>query len=291
MSCQTTNMMSINSILNHEPQDDRPEYTIPYWPRLRDSLIEDPELFNYLHLECGICYDDMSIFPHEHTFDLETDSQDEALSHRARILPCGHMFGSKCLHSLIDEAVQNMIPGYQGAIPCPVCRINFSWHDDCRHDHTGMPMPTTMAGVYAMPPTFLEGGVLADKCGNCQTSDIALAISHLAPIFLSPLGLTDREALVTFAGTFHDSLGVHAAYDGCAYNQWARDVELGEQLQRVCNEIIDRVTRNKTRYWCSKDLSGLNVKLQVYKDTRHRAMDYWNDIEVRANGEADDIIE
>ncbi|KAF4342327.1 hypothetical protein FBEOM_3734 [Fusarium beomiforme] len=276
-------MMSIHSILNHEPQDDSSEYTVPYWPRLRDSLIEDPDLFNRIHLECGICFDDMSIFPHQHTFDLEADTQNESLSHRARILPCGHMFGSKCIYTMIDEAVKDMIPGYQGAIYCPVCRVNFSWHENCRHEHTGMPMPTTMAGVYAMPPTFSEGGVLADKCGNCQTTDIAMAISHLAPVLLSPLGRTDREALITYATTFYDSWAVHTSADDYVYKDFVRNMELGEPLQRVCDEILERVCRNKTRYWCSKDLSGLKVKLQVFKDSRLRTMDYWNDIEARGN--------
>jgi hypothetical protein len=284
--------MSINNIIHHEPQDNRPEWTTPFWPRLRDSLLEDPEFFNHLQLECGICLTDMSIFPHEHTFSPEgLTPEKKTMSHRARILPCGHMFGNKCLHTMIEEATKDLEVGEIPEIACPACRVIFSSHSDCLHFHTGKFMPTTMEGVYAIPPTFSEGGVLLHSCGNCLAVDVISAVASLAPMFIPPLELTDREALVTYGTTANlHYWGIHLGDNQNVFEEFVREIPLGDALQRICNEITDRLMWNSTKRWHSEGFAGLKFQLMLYRDNRPLAIDYWRDVEVLENGEMDRVM-
>ncbi|KAF4433156.1 hypothetical protein FACUT_8193 [Fusarium acutatum] len=279
-STTVDNKMSINSITHPETQEERPAWTTAFWPRLRDSLIEDPELFNHLHLECGICLTDMSIFPHEHTFshDPNRSFRERTMSHRAQILPCGHMFGYKCLQVMIAEAnipldeedeeddgeeEEEEIP----QLSCPSCRVVFSAHIDCPHPHSGMPMPTTMEGVYAMPPTFSEGGVLSHSCAGCVATEMISVIDVLSDVFLPPQHLTDEEILIV-SGTAPDhrswdvSLGDFKLRD---FNHFVRDIPLGDALQRICDEINGRLEQNTKRRWCSDGFSTLKFGLKIHR--------------------------
>ncbi|EWY97586.1 hypothetical protein FOYG_02405 [Fusarium oxysporum NRRL 32931] len=288
-STTVVNMMSIKNIIHHEPQYNRPAWTTPFWPRLRDSLVEDPKLFNHLHLECGICLTGMSIFPHDHTFspDEGLTPEKKMMSHRARILPCGHMFGNKCLHTMIDEALKDMEDGESPEIACPSCRVVFSPHSDCEHPHSGKFMPTTMEGVYAMPATLAEGGILSHRCGECLAVEIISVVAVLAPVFTPPLDLTDRETLITYGtGANLHYWAVNLEESANVYDEFVREIPLGDALQRVCDEITECLVQNSKKRWYSEDFAGLKFKLMLQRDIRPRAMEYWEAVEVLEDGEA-----
>ncbi|KAM0199037.1 hypothetical protein ACHAPA_003638 [Fusarium lateritium] len=254
MSLQTTTVLSIDSLLNQKPADGHPRTTETYWPALRDALLEDPNQYDNLHLECGICLDEMTVFPHEHTYDPDMLH----FSHRARIFPCGHMFGSKCALFMVEEALSNEIP-----ISCPICRADFSWHRDCKHVHTGMPMPTSIKAIQNFPRTLSEGAVIADKCGDCQVTEILIGINYLAPTLLFPFEIGDDEVLCVTASTFSGSWGIAPSQHGALGSDVVEEIHMGEALQRVCDEIKARLSDNSGKTWLSLDLKGFELGVQL----------------------------
>ncbi|KAF5640512.1 hypothetical protein F52700_3663 [Fusarium sp. NRRL 52700] len=287
------NKMSINSIIHPEPEEDIPALTTPFWPRLRDSIIEDPELFEHLHLECGICLTEMSIFSHDHTFtpDEGLTPKEKTRSHRARILPCGHMFGHKCLHTMIDEAVKEADEGRVPILSCPSCREVFSPHRDCPHPHSGKSMPTTMEGVYKVPPTFSEGGVLSHSCGNCIAIDIISAVAVLVPTFTPPLELSERETLLTYGTTdTHQAWAINHEDNEVIYDEVVREIPLGDALQGICDQMSQRLTENAKKRWYSQDFTELKFKVMLQRDIRPRRDEYLEAVEVLQDGQANENV-
>ncbi|KAL3588345.1 hypothetical protein FPOAC2_10499 [Fusarium poae] len=253
MALQSTDIMSINNILNREPT---PSVNQPlsntYWPILRDALLRDPSSYNNLHLECGICLENMTVFQHEHIYDPEMSH----FSHRARIFPCGHMFGSKCALTMIDDLVRSHQP-----IACPICRVDFSLHIDCGHVHTGMPMPTSIKQIWKFPPTLSEGGVVADKCGDCQVTEIIMGINYLAPTLLFPFELAEGESLFVSART--KSQVWDARPVELVEGYVARDVSIKGPLKRVFDEIKAKLKDSATRCWYSADLRSFEIAIRL----------------------------
>ncbi|KAF5652620.1 hypothetical protein F25303_3066 [Fusarium sp. NRRL 25303] len=286
-STPVDNKMSLNSIIHQDPESNRPVWTTPFWPRLRDSLIEDPELFNHLRLECGICLNDMSIFRHDHTFspDEGLTHEEKTRSHRACILPCGHMFGHKCLHTMIDEALKEMEEGQVPILTCPSCREVFSPHRDCPHPHSGKFMPTTMEGVYRIPPTFSESGVLSHNCGNCMALEAISSIAALVPIFIPPLELTERETLLTHGITGSYNWVTNLAEDPTIYDEFVREIPLGDELQRICDQISERLAQVAKKRWYSEDFDGrFKFKVMLKRNNRPRMNEYLEAVEVLQQG-------
>ncbi|KAF4496371.1 hypothetical protein FAGAP_7479 [Fusarium agapanthi] len=292
-SITVVNKMSVNSIIHPEPEEDRPAWTTPFWPRLRDSLIEDPELFNHLHLECGICLTEMSIFRHDHTFspDEGLTPKEKMRSHRARILPCGHMFGHKCLYTMIDEAVKETEEERAPVLSCPSCREVFSPHRDCPHPHTGKFMPTTMEGVYKVPPTFSEGGVLSHSCGNCIAIDIISAVAALVPMFTPSLEMTERETLLTYGTADNSNVwAINHEDNTVVYDEVVREIPLGNALQGICDQMSERLTQNAKRRWYSQDFTELKFKVMLQRDIRPGTVEYLEAVEVLQDGQANENL-
>ncbi|KAM0546414.1 hypothetical protein ACHAPJ_010881 [Fusarium lateritium] len=256
MSTRTKTMLSIDSLLNPEPLPTQTKITTTYWPILRDYLLGNPSAYDTLHLECGICLEEMTVFPHEHSYDPEMYH----MSHRARILPCGHMFGSKCALVMIDEALANDQP-----ICCPICRSDFSRHQDCKHAHTGMPMPTNIDAIKAFPPTLSEGGAVADKCGDCQALEIALGINYLAPTLLSSIEIGEGEFLSVTVYTLERGWVLKREAEGGMEINFVQDVPLGSPLQRICNLIKQRLKESSSKNWRSLDLTGFDLEVRLYE--------------------------
>ncbi|KAF5692890.1 hypothetical protein FDENT_2462 [Fusarium denticulatum] len=291
-STTIVNKMSINSIIHPEPQHHIPTWTTPFWPRLRDSLIEDPELFNHLHLECGICLNDMSIFRHDHTFspDEGLTPKQKMMSHRACILPCGHMFGHKCLYTMIDEVVKETEEGRVPILSCPSCRVVFSPHRDCPHPPSGKFMPTTMEGVYKIPPTFSESGVLSHSCGQCIAIETISAVASLVPMFTPPLEMSERETLLTY-GTADNSLwwSINHEENTKRYDEVVREIPMGDALQRICDEINKRLRQNAKKRWYSEGFSEIEFKVKLQREKRPR-MEYMEAVDVLGNEQASDDL-
>ncbi|KAM0345744.1 hypothetical protein ACHAPU_006097 [Fusarium lateritium] len=253
MPPQSTTLLSIDSLLNPEPASHQPKPTTTYWPILRDALLKDPSLYDNLHLECGICLDEMTVFPHEHSYDPDMFH----LSHRARIFPCGHIFGSKCAHFMIEETFVSDRP-----ICCPICRIDFSWHRDCKHVHTGMPMPTSIEAIRKFPMTLSEGAAIADKCGDCQVTEILIGINYLAPTLLFPFEIKDDEVLCVTATTHSASWGIAPSGPG-SLDGSVEYIHIGESLQKVCDEAKTKLADSATKSWLSLDLTGFELSIQL----------------------------
>ncbi|KAJ4268933.1 hypothetical protein NW762_003004 [Fusarium torreyae] len=255
MSTRTRTMLSIDSLLNPEPLPAQPKTTTTYWPILRDYLLENPNLYETLHLECGICLEEMTVFPHEHSYDPEMYH----MSHRARILPCGHMFGSKCAFVMIDEAIANDQP-----ICCPICRSDFSRHQDCGHAHTGMPMPTNIDVIKAFPPTLSEGGAVADKCGDCQVTEILLGINYLAPTLLSSIDIEEGEFLGVAAHTLGRRWAITQMAEDGMETHLVQNIHLGSSLQRIIDVIKQHLRESSSKNWRSLDLTGFDLEVRLY---------------------------
>ncbi|KAF5021287.1 hypothetical protein F66182_6685 [Fusarium sp. NRRL 66182] len=259
MSLPNKTMIPIASILNPEPLLGKAKLAITYWPVLRDTLLNSPSTYDHLHLECGICLDPMTVFPHEHSYDPNMSH----FSHRARILPCGHMFGSKCAHTMIRDAIMN-----SSSIVCPICRTDFAHHRGCGHVHTGIPMPTSTEAILRFPPTLSEGGVVADKCGDCQVTDIIMGINHLAPMLTFPSGLHDKESFSVTATTLSSYWAIRSACPAGMCNFVVEDVSLREMegpLPQICEEVKKRLRRNITKTWQSMDFGGFDLELRLYE--------------------------
>ncbi|CEF85268.1 unnamed protein product [Fusarium graminearum] len=232
MTLQSTNVMSINNILNPEPSPpvNQPQLSNTYWPILRDALLRDPSSYHNLHLECVICLEDMTVFQHEHTYDPLMSH----LSHRARIFPCGHMFGSKCAMTMIDELVRSNQP-----IACPICRVNFSHHRDCDHVHSGMPMPTS--------------------------------IREISPTLLFPFELDEGDSLFVSARTRCHVWDLRAMDSVEGYD--VQDVIIEGPLKKVFDEIKARLKDNATRSWYSTDLKGFELCIRSCQRRRMSFVD------------------
>ncbi|CEI38515.1 unnamed protein product [Fusarium venenatum] len=215
--------MSINNILNREPTPSasQPILSNTYWPVLRDALLQDPSSYNNLHLECGICLENMTVFQHEHTYDPEMSH----LSHRARIFPCGHMFGN------------------------------------CGHVHTGMPMPTTVKQIWRFPPTLSEGGVVANKCGDCQATEIIMGINYLAPTLLFPFELAEGDSLFVSVRTKSQVWDLRPTE--LVEGHVSHDLPVKGPLKRVFDEIKAKLKDSAMRSWYSADLRSFEIAIRL----------------------------
>ncbi|KAJ4141668.1 hypothetical protein NW768_000884 [Fusarium equiseti] len=253
MALQSTSKMSIDSILNPEPPSNQPKLANTYWPVLRDALLQDPSSYNNLHLDCGICLDKMTIFQHEHTF--QNDHAHGTFSHRARILPCGHIFGSSCVISLLTNLIESDQP-----IVCPVCRMNLPSHKGCSHVHFGMPMPTSISEIRTFPGTITEGGRVAEKCRDCQVMDALVGIKCMASILLPPVddGVICVRAKTT--GRWWDTK--LEEFDV------VEDISIRGPLLKVCQVVEMTLKANAVRSWGSGDLRGLEIAVRVCREQR-----------------------
>ncbi|KAH7238186.1 hypothetical protein BKA59DRAFT_481557 [Fusarium tricinctum] len=125
-----------------------------YWPLLKEQLSSSKVTFDDLELTCNICYDTMGTQP--------SDQFNEAGTHGARILPCGHMFGYCCLR----QSYEATLDGYSDmSACCPTCRASVV-HSTCRHIHPGQKMPTCLEDLDCVAGPIKDGQMIA-TCKNC----------------------------------------------------------------------------------------------------------------------------
>ncbi|KAH7188211.1 uncharacterized protein B0J16DRAFT_370191 [Fusarium flagelliforme] len=257
MALQSTSKMSINSILNPESPSNQPKLANTYWPVLRDSLLQDPSLYNNLHLDCGICLDKMAIFPHEHTF--QNDHALKTISHGARILPCGHIFGTRCITSHFYNLMDNGQP-----VVCPACRTNLLRHKGCEDVNYGMAMPTSISEIRMFPDTIAEGGRLPDQCRDCQVADALSGIQFLASILVPPIddGVVYVSA-ETATGYWWDTKPEE--YIG---EEFEEDIAIRGPLLKICQVVEMTMKANAVRSWCSGNFTGLEIAVGVCREPR-----------------------
>jgi hypothetical protein len=122
-------------------------------------------------------------------------------------------------------------------------------------------MPTSVAAIQNFPLTLKEGAVIADKCGDCQVTEILIGINYLAPTLLSPFEIEDGEMLCVTASTFSGNWGIAPNRPG-AVDSDVVEMHMGEAMQRVCNEVKARLSDNATKTWLSLDLAGFELSVQ-----------------------------
>lgn len=146
-------------------------------------------------------------------------------------------------------------------------------------------MPTKMEGVYRIPPTFSESGVLSHNCGNCMALEAISSIAALVPIFTPLVELTERETLLTqgIAGSYN--WVTNLAEDPTIYDEFVREIPLGDELQRICDQISERLAQIAKKRWYSEDFDGrFEFKVMLKRDTRPRMDDYLEAVEVLQQG-------
>ncbi|KAF5007285.1 hypothetical protein FDECE_6374 [Fusarium decemcellulare] len=243
-------------VVVQQPPRPRPQVTHNFWPNLRDTLLNGPHRLKNLNLQCDICMEQMSVFDHEHV----QHHVEKNMHHGARVLPCGHMFGTRCISRVIVECRNSHIP-----VSCPMCRTPFVDHPHCLHGHSGMPMPNTIQDIANFPRTLAEGGKIADKCGDCQVVDAVIGLSRLAPILYPPIDLGIMEVI----GVSASKPGGHSwslEPGQGMFNLIVEDLSLEEgTFQTICDETAEILGENTLRNWTSVDLRGLEFHVHIYE--------------------------
>lgn len=127
------------------------ESVTSFWPRVKKHIREQKSAVEGpLKCHCPVCLDPLDIV------DLPDTAQDRQ---PAKVLPCGHMYCTKCLDSLKDS-------GYQR---CPTCRLGLVCHGCCRM--VGLAhVPThcrTLEAIDGVRLTTSEGGRHGSHCLTC----------------------------------------------------------------------------------------------------------------------------
>ncbi|KAM5519198.1 hypothetical protein FOXYSP1_09983 [Fusarium oxysporum f. sp. phaseoli] len=221
-----------------------------YWPNLEASIDNNEIEFKDISIECVVCRSNVTIFPKDHVVDEEVGE-----SHRAVILPCGHIFGASCVKRFFDMKTE------EGArASCIKCRAAcYHPHPDCGHPFYGEPMPSHKPGMAFTPHVVGKGGKIDLCCKMCTYKNAIYDIT--AEIQRAPDLPEDMKK----------SLGVVLTVDGKSYT--TRRVVMS-RLQEVYfpTSIADLFVEYKNRleekedgqdYWISGYLSQCKVKLYV----------------------------
>ncbi|KAF5706296.1 hypothetical protein FMUND_11661 [Fusarium mundagurra] len=127
-----------------------------YWPNLEASIDSNKIKFKDVSIECIVCRTDVTIFPKDHVVDEEVGE-----SHRAVILPCGHIFGASCVKQYFDMKTEQRQPAC-----CIKCRAA-CYHPACGHPFYGAPMPCSIPGMAFTPHVVGKGGSIDERCRDC----------------------------------------------------------------------------------------------------------------------------
>ncbi|RMJ03262.1 hypothetical protein BHE90_006774 [Fusarium euwallaceae] len=223
-----------------------------YWPELKQILENDPSRFHDLDLEC-LCCERMSIFNDEHVRDPAMGHY----THGAHVLPCGHIFGEKCLVRMWQFA--NEADGY---FACPACRQALGYHPHCYHDLNSLPMPQSLIDIRQFP-YFRDNVLVSNKCGDCVMMDEVRNLSSMAQIHLPPMDLKNGEYL----GVSVNSLDTMWAPSTDPYKAdlIVRSLPLSGALKELCEVSRKSLTGNREGVWRSVDFRDLVYTLHVFR--------------------------
>ncbi|KAF5538950.1 hypothetical protein FMEXI_9170 [Fusarium mexicanum] len=241
-----------------QPPDDEPVITDDsgesYWPNLKASIDNGKLKFKDVSIECVVCQTDVTVFPHEHVVDEEVGE-----SHRAVILPCGHIFGASCVKQFFDMKTQEGQPA-----TCIKCRAA-CYHPACGHPFYGEPMPCSIPRMGFTPHVVGKGGSIDERCEQCT---IQKAIADInAEVERAP----DRpKAADEFSGVALEIDGISYTSLGCAAGDRLGLLEQVPFPDSVVDFIVgykDRLEEkeNGQDYWVSGYLGQWGAKLYVPK--------------------------
>ncbi|KAF4416103.1 hypothetical protein FACUT_12864 [Fusarium acutatum] len=153
------------SIPNDEPTITE-ESEDSYWPNIEASIDNNKIKFKDLSIECVVCRTDVTIFPKDHVIDEEVGE-----SHRAVVLPCGHIFGASCVKQYFDMNKEE-----RTLSSCIKCRAA-CYHPACGHPFYGEPMPCSIPGMAFTPHVVGKGGSIDKRCKLCTYENVVLDIT------------------------------------------------------------------------------------------------------------------
>lgn len=231
--------------------------TSVYWPELKQILEKDPGRFKDLELEC-LCFERMSVFDNEHIRDPAMDGY----THGAHILPCGHIFGEKCLSRIWQYAHQA-----DGWFACPACRQVLGYHQHCCHDLNSLPMPQSVAEIKQFP--YLRDNVLvSNKCGDCIMLDEVRNLSSMAQNHLPPVDLRHGE-YIGVSITAPNSTMWAPSTDLYNSDPIVRTMRLSGALNELCELSRRSLSENWEGVWRSVDFRVLEYHLHVFRVSEH----------------------
>ncbi|KAK4126215.1 hypothetical protein N657DRAFT_567170 [Parathielavia appendiculata] len=121
-----------------------PRYTFLFDPTPRENLI------------CAICTESHLSVPWSWAAIRDSNPS---------LLPCGHVFGHKCLQIWLRTHDT-----------CPACRFRLKY-DLCKHPIP--PRRLTRESLLLVPPTIPDGGAVSDQCSWCRTKTDQMVILEL----------------------------------------------------------------------------------------------------------------
>ncbi|KAM5351054.1 hypothetical protein ACJ41O_003777 [Fusarium nematophilum] len=226
-----------------------PPITGTFWPPIRDTLLLDPVSFHRLSLECAICLEPMTVLPDQHRDDPGMPGFD----HSARILPCGHIFGTKCILTALR---QDFPLG-----TCPTCRRALQ-HSRCGHPISGIPMPHRAEDVDRLPPVMGEAGAeVAEDCSECKVSEVIMGLDTLIKSLTTLDRRQDRIAISARAG----NMIWHTFPPQRQEVLNLRDMDPRGARQHICDIAAALLAWEDEKRWRSDNLRGIQIRPHLYE--------------------------
>lgn len=111
------------------------------------------------------------------------------------------------------------------------------------------------------------------------------SIAALVPLFTPTLELTERETLLTYGTAGRHNWTTNLAEDPTIYDEVVREIPLGDELQRTCDQISERLAQIAKKRWYSEDFEGrFKFKVMLQRDSRPRMNEYLEAVEVLQQG-------
>ncbi|RMJ08942.1 hypothetical protein CDV36_011428 [Fusarium kuroshium] len=177
--------------------------------------------------------------------------------HRATILPCGHIFGDRCIAQYLNGCEK------VGLDPtCPACRTKLE-HEKCVHACLGMPVPSRQTLICTVPPTLSEGGKITGLCCVCDLKDVAKFL--LEEALLEATLPVDRSICVS-ADLSGDPVWFKPHDKGGDEEPDVEEIfDKSWELQQFIDMSVRRLKAKHLRKWSTGNLTGLKLEAHVYK--------------------------
>ncbi|UPK97133.1 hypothetical protein LCI18_008068 [Fusarium solani-melongenae] len=220
-----------------------------FWPSLKKILKEDAKNFDRLDIKCHIYLESTTVGGQPYkVMRFEWD-------HRACILPCGHIFGDKCIDGYLEDCIQSRrLPD------CPTCRAILQ-HTECAHACMGVAMPSRQTEMDNVLPTLSEGSRIAEECCMCDLTTRAASLIRKSTVklptdhFFTVSAIFPRNRVWVRSGEDDSILGK------AKVQQEIKDGPLKEKL----NQLESQLKRKHLVEWSSGDLAGLKLGLHISK--------------------------